>query len=48
MRLFGVWERPASRKAVKQRNRAIFLITLLLFLGIIILGVRFLGSFQAL
>jgi anionic cell wall polymer biosynthesis LytR-Cps2A-Psr (LCP) family protein len=48
MRLFRVWDRRTSRKAVKQRNRVIFFIMLVLFLGIVFLGLRFLGSFQAL
>ncbi len=46
MKLFKVWNWSRSRKAVRQRNRVVFLITLVLFLGSIFLGMRFLSSFQ--
>lgn len=48
MKLFNLRGRHRSGKAMKHRNRAVFLIIFVLFLAVLFLGMRFLGSFQAL
>ncbi|NLX90906.1 MAG: LCP family protein [Firmicutes bacterium] len=48
MKLFTLRGRHKSGKAIRRKNRAVFLIIFVLFLAVLFVGVRFLGSFQAL
>lgn len=48
MKLFTLRGQHKSGKAIRRKNRAVFLIIFVLFLAVLFVGVRFLGSFQAL